>query len=162
MKNKKNRLLEKIILILIISIFFLTNISFAAKGWDYGFKASDSGIENEVTKVEALGNGIIGIIQIVGVAVGVIMLIILGVKYMTSASSEKADIKKKSIIYIVGAILVFSSTGILQLIKNYTDTSLKEETEKIKYYTPNEKNTGDVTTVAISESNSSSFVGNTL
>lgn len=115
--NKK--LLGKIILILVIIIAFFANFSFAAKGWDDTMNASSAGIEQEVTRTEKFGNGIIGVIQIIGVAAGVIMLMTLGVRYMMAAPSEKADIKKTAMIYILGATLMFGASGILGIIRTF-------------------------------------------
>lgn len=64
-------------------------------------------------------NVIIGVVQIVGAATGVIMLIVMGMKYMTVAPSEKAEIKKTVSIYILGAILLFGATGVLEIIKQF-------------------------------------------
>ena len=66
----------------------------------------------------AVGN-ILGILQIVGMAAAVIILIWLGIKYMSAAPSEKADIKKSMVIWIVGAVLLFAASGILSLVRSF-------------------------------------------
>ena len=60
--------------------------------------------------------GVIGIIQIVGTGIAVIGVIYLGIRYMVSSIEEKADIKKKAIPYVIGAVIFFGATGILRLI----------------------------------------------
>ena len=115
--NKK--FLGKIILILVIITVFTANVSFATKGWNETMKASSKGITSEVKRTEEFGNGIIGVIQIVGVTAGVITLMTLGLRYMMAAPSEKADVKKTAIIYIIGAILMFSASGILGVIRTF-------------------------------------------
>ena len=67
-------------------------------------------------------NGVLGIVQVVAVTIAVIMLIILGIKYVSASPSEKADIKQGAMIYVVGAILLFGSAGILQIIKGLAGT----------------------------------------
>ena len=47
------------------------------------------------------------------------MLAILGMKYMSAAPSEKADIKKHAVVYIVGAVIMFACTGILGIIQQF-------------------------------------------
>ena len=71
------------------------------------------------TTIENKANDVIGIVQVVAVAAAVIMLIYLGIKYISAAPSEKADIKKSAVIYVVGASLLLATTGILQLIKTF-------------------------------------------
>ena len=50
----------------------------------------------------------------------VVMLLALAMKYMISAPSEKADIKKSATVYIVGAIVLFGVSGILSIIENFS------------------------------------------
>lgn len=63
---------------------------------------------------------IINIVQIVAVGIAIIMLIILGMKYMYSSIEDKAEIKKHAVIYVVGAIVMFSAAGIIEIIKEFT------------------------------------------
>ena len=52
----------------------------------------------------------------------VILLIMLGIKYMTQAPDGKAEIKKMAVTYVIGAILVFAAGLVLQvLISVFTD-----------------------------------------
>ena len=69
--------------------------------------------------VEDMANTIIGIIQVVAVAVAVVMLIVLAIKYISAAPEGKAEIKKHAVIYIVGAVLLFGTTGVLQILKDF-------------------------------------------
>ena len=68
-------------------------------------------------------NKIIGAImtvaQVIGVGVAVIMLIVLAIKYISAAPSDKAEIKKHAVVYVVGAVVLFAATGILQLVKQF-------------------------------------------
>ena len=48
------------------------------------------------------------------------MLIVLAIKYISAAPGDKADIKKHAVIYVVGAIVLFAATGILQIIKSFS------------------------------------------
>ena len=60
--------------------------------------------------------GVIGVIQLVGVLVAVVASIYLGIRYVISSTDEKADIKKKLIPFVVGVVMFYGATGILQLI----------------------------------------------
>ena len=68
-------------------------------------------------KATGIANTIIGLIQFIGVAIALGMLIIIGIKYITAEPSEKANIKDQSLVYLFGAILIFAATGILEAVK---------------------------------------------
>lgn len=69
-------------------------------------------------KVVNLGATIVTIIQTVGTVVAVVVLLILGIKYMMGSAEEKAEYKKTMIPYLVGAILIFASTTIVNVVYN--------------------------------------------
>lgn len=78
-----------------------------------------------VASFEKAINVFIGIAQVVTVAIGVIMLIVLAIKYMAAAPGEKAEIKKHATVYIVGAVIAFGSYGLITLLMNFTQEALK-------------------------------------
>ncbi len=63
-----------------------------------------------------IGNQIIGIITTVGVVVAVVILLVLGIKYMMGSASEKAEYKKTMIPYLVGAVLILFASTIVTAI----------------------------------------------
>ena len=69
-------------------------------------------------------NVILGITQVIGIAVAVIMLIVLAIKYISAAPGDKAEIKKHAVVYIVGAVVLFAASGILGLIKNFASENI--------------------------------------
>lgn len=69
--------------------------------------------ENEI---KAIGGKVIGLIQGVGIVLTVVILSILGIKYMMGSAEEKAEYKKTMIPYVVGAICIFASTSIATLV----------------------------------------------
>ena len=58
----------------------------------------------------------LGVINTIGVVVSVIILMIVGIKYMLGSVEEKAEYKKTMINYVVGAILLFASTTIANIL----------------------------------------------
>ena len=58
------------------------------------------------SELRDFGGRILGIIQTIGVVLAVVILAILGIKYMMGSAEEKADYKKSFIPYIVGAVVV--------------------------------------------------------
>lgn len=87
------------------------------------FSVSPSDIkatESEASKATQNVAGIIlGVVQVIAVAVAVIMLIVLAIKYISSAPNDKAEIKKNAVVYVVGAVLLFGAAGILGLIQGF-------------------------------------------
>lgn len=68
------------------------------------------------TELTNLGKSIVGLVQTVGVVVAVVILLVLGIKYMMGSAEEKADYKKSMIPYLVGAVLIFASTTIVNIV----------------------------------------------
>ena len=82
---------------------------------------SDSATDSTgtVTKVNSVTGTIITAIRIIGVAVAVVMLLTVAMKYMTAAPGDKADIKKSAFQYVVGAIVLFGTVGLLEIISKF-------------------------------------------
>ena len=55
----------------------------------------------------------------------VILLIMLGIKYMTQAPDGKAEIKKMAVTYVIGAILVFAAGLVLQVLSSVFTDAIK-------------------------------------
>ena len=66
-------------------------------------------------EVQALGN------QIIGIVVSVLVLVILGIKYMIGSAQEKAEYKKTMIPYVIGAILVFAASTVATIVMNVAE-----------------------------------------
>lgn len=59
-----------------------------------------------------MGNTVLGFIQWFGYVVAVGMLIYIGIKYMMSSANDKADLKKGSVNYVIGAVLVAAAATV--------------------------------------------------
>ena len=76
--------------------------------------------ENQDTRImKTMGGKILNIVQIVGVAVAVIMLSVLGIKYMFASTNDKATIKEKLMAYVIGAVLLFGASMLIGVIRNF-------------------------------------------
>ena len=71
---------------------------------------------NEIANV---GQSIVGILQTVGIVLSVVVLIVLGIKYMMGSAEEKAEYKKTFIPYLVGAALIFAASAFAQVIYQF-------------------------------------------
>lgn len=68
---------------------------------------------------------VLGIINTIGVILSVIILAIVGVKYMLGSVEEKADYKKDMIPYIVGAFFLAFATTIPNIIYDFVKNAIK-------------------------------------
>lgn len=72
-----------------------------------------------MTGLTNVGNQIITILTTIGVIASVIVLIVLGIKYMMGSAEEKAEYKKTMIPYLVGAALIFAASAFAQVIYGF-------------------------------------------
>lgn len=85
-----------------------------------GKSSTTSGSFQEILKV------ILGVTQVIGVAIAIIMLVVLAIKYISAAPGDKAEIKKHAVVYIVGAVVLFAASGIIGLISQFA-TNIKPQ-----------------------------------
>lgn len=69
-------------------------------------------------KLIDVGNPLVGIVQQVGTGIALIMLIVIGVKYVIASAEEKAQIKGQLIVFGIGAILLFGGVNLFAIIAN--------------------------------------------
>jgi len=120
----------KVISLLIISLLVLSMVSVVFGAGDYKETMRDlidtmdtaPGETNATKTATSIVTNLIIIFRIVGVTAAILMLLVVAMKYMTAAPSEKAEIKKSAVVYIVGAVILFAVTGILGIISNLSST----------------------------------------
>ena len=118
----KKKILKSLFLIIFIVIFF-NNIAYALDSQSFVDQVSPGG--GDTGQFSKAINVIVGIFQVVAVGVAAIMLIVLAIKYMSSAPNEKAEIKKHAAVYIVGAVMAFAAVGVVQIIKTFSEEIVK-------------------------------------
>lgn len=114
--------MKKMIIILSIAILLITiifsNFSYG-ENLGLGPLSEYRGKDVESSKVKEMAGNLLGAIQAVGVVVSVVMLTVIGIKYMLGSIEERAEYKKTLFPYIVGAFMVFAVTTIPQLIYTF-------------------------------------------
>lgn len=83
---------------------------------------SFTGDTNGTNAVSNIGQSLLGIVQVAGSILAVIILVVLGIKYMMGSAEEKADYKKTMIPYLVGAVLIFAASNIATMVYNWSNT----------------------------------------
>ena len=119
MVSKKTSKIMTVLLIVLTILMVATTISGAV---DLNPGNIDGNTNTDLAKkVDTTGKELLGVVQVIGVIVAVIMLIVLAVKYISAAPNDKAEIKKHAIVYVVGAVILFGATGILQIVKTWSE-----------------------------------------
>ena len=108
-------------LIITILVIFVTLLNFSIMVYGVGVEDDPNAFnpangENEEVELKSKVNSILGLINVAGIAVSVITLMIIGIKYMLGSVEEKAEYKKTMITYLIGAIMVFSVTTIPNIL----------------------------------------------
>ena len=117
MKKKTIVKIMTIALIVAMISMCLSNVVLATDFVDYSPAPSDnSGASGSAQNIL---NAILSVAQVIGIGVAVIMLVVLAIKYISASPGDKAEIKKHAVIYIVGAVVLFAASGIIQIIKQF-------------------------------------------
>lgn len=122
MKKNIVKTISIFLLILVMASLLMSSISQAASysSIDIDFVAGNAqDTSGAGGTILSLMQSLIVVFQVAAVGVAVIMLIVLAIKYMTAAPSDKADIKKSATAYVVGAVVLFAASGILGIIRNF-------------------------------------------
>lgn len=83
---------------------------------------SFSGDTSDTEGITNIFNKVIGIVQVIGTGVAVIMLIYIAIKYLVASPEGKGEIKKSAIMYVVAAVILFAAVNILAIIQGWANT----------------------------------------
>lgn len=117
---KKIMKIVNVLIILIAVIMSINTVVLATEGvTDPGeLKGKQvSGTE----KMQDVGNEIITIVTTLGSITSVVVLVVLGLKYMMGSPDEKAEYKKTLLPYIIGAVLVFAASTVAGAIFGFAN-----------------------------------------
>lgn len=76
----------------------------------------------DTTGINTVGANIVSIVTTIGIIVAVVVLLVLGIKYMMGSAAEKAEYKKTMIPYLIGAVLIFGASAIAKAVIAMTST----------------------------------------
>lgn len=122
MNTKTIKIISAILIALVLTFSFTTMVSAADKATTGTFQGPDAykgTPPSNTTDIDSLGNKVIGILRVLGSIVAVIILMVLGFKYMMGSAEDKADYKKSMIPYIVGAVCIFLAPFIAGAIYSF-------------------------------------------
>ena len=64
-------------------------------------------------------NNVIGLLQLAGTGIAVIIVTMLGIKYILASPSEKADTKKAIMPILIGCILLFGAVNLVAVVADF-------------------------------------------
>ena len=117
---KKKEMIIKIVMIMAIlfTICIITMPRVVASSITPRDITAPSTVEGS-TEVQSLGQKLVGILQTAGVVVAVVILLVLGIKYMMGSAEEKAEYKKSMLPYLIGALVLFGASTIANVVYEF-------------------------------------------
>ena len=116
--NSKKVLKILAVVLLIMLAFTIVQPVFAAggeitpNGLSASYSSDDGGLSNKAGKI-------MGLIRNIAVVVGVIMLMVIGVKFMLGSAEEKAEYKKSLMPLVIGIVIVMMATTLVSFVYNF-------------------------------------------
>ena len=114
--NKKTVKIISTLLTLAMIIFLATPVFAVDLS---GFSGDTSG--QGANAIKGISKKIIGLLQVAGMAISIIVLIVLGIKYMMGSTAEKAEYKKTLMPYFIGAILIFGASAVAGVVIQFAE-----------------------------------------
>lgn len=117
MKKKLFKII--LIIVMIINIFISTAQAFTLSdilnsGKSFINSSEDDNVSD--TDINELSKSIFNILQVIAITAALVMILILGIKYITGSVEEQANVKKTMIPFIVGCIAAFGAFGIWKVV----------------------------------------------
>ena len=124
---KKDKKIIKIILIVLLLLtvgLIISNNAFAS--WNMDLESYDrDNAERAGNKITNIMGAIINMMSTVGAGIAIIMLIVIGIQYVSKGAEGKAEAKKDLTGYIIGAVILFGVSGILKILQMFIKQCLK-------------------------------------
>ena len=126
--KKKNRMsVIRIFVTICITFLVLSVFStvLATEGGTSNFNPAEfnsGGVSSKVTDVvENTSGTIVAALRIISVAVAIVIILVIAMKYMMSSAGDRADIKKHAVAYITGTFILFAAAQIIATLIEVAD-----------------------------------------
>lgn len=128
MKNKK---VIKIIVFILIILGIGLLLSNTVYGWNVNdqldkFDKASENSGNAGIRVTNIMGAAINITSTVAAGVAIIMLVVIGIQYVSSGADGKAEAKKDLTGYVIGAVILFGASGILKILQMFIDKNVND------------------------------------
>ena len=120
--------IKKYILVIFLLGFVLYILTSSISGSPVG-AIGEIGIDSSLVG----GNGklggalktVIAVLQMAGTGIAIIVVTILGIKYMTASVEAKAEVKKEMMPVLIGMILLFGAVNFTAIVAGIVDSAFK-------------------------------------
>lgn len=111
----------KVVSTLLIAVLLIATLSQVALATDYqgiisGVDSEAQGANVDTSRINATAGKVIKLFRNIAAIGAVLILTILGIKYMIGSTEERAEYKKSFIPLIVGVIVVVSAASIASVL----------------------------------------------
>lgn len=120
--NKKIKKVISIFSLILIIFLIITSVSDAAITDKFQGTTNPEGAD----KISSVLGSVLKIVRLVGAGIAVLILSVLGTKYMIASAGERAEIKKYAVVYVIGAVVLVASTTIIDLLVNFATEVTKK------------------------------------
>lgn len=111
--------INKILRILIVG-FLLTNTMFPVFASNPNFAIGSFEDKDVPTSMSSFVDNsfteAIRIAKVIGIGISVIIIMVIACKYMLAAPGDRADIKKNAVPFVIGAIVLFGASNLLDIL----------------------------------------------
>ncbi len=87
---------------------------------DIDSKANDAG-----TKIQTTFGIVLEVVRVACVGIALVLLTVVGAKYMLASPNERADIKQSLIVYVIGAVVMFGASSIVGIVRDFTEANVQ-------------------------------------
>lgn len=113
--KKAYKVLSILMIVLMVAITCTNVFAVSIEGM-----SSNASLESDLnSKMQDVGSKVLTIVTNVGIILSVVMMAIIGIKYMMESSEGKAEYKKNMIPYLVGALCVFGASSIAKVVTGF-------------------------------------------
>lgn len=117
---KKTILLLGLILIMSVVVFttrvYATDVTEIITSMD----GTSDMTQVDGNKISGTLNNVIGLIQVAGTGISIVVVTMLGIKYILASPSEKADVKKQIAPILIGCVLLFGAVNLVAIIADFS------------------------------------------
>lgn len=111
--------ITKIILLTMIAIFLCSAFYTSMATVLDNFKGDISKASEGAGKIREIMAIVLEIVRTVGAGLAVLIIIVIGCKYIIASAGERADIKKNAVPYVIGVVVLFASSAIAGILKDF-------------------------------------------
>ena len=94
---------------------YSTGLSYATLGMMVSAFAANIEVTAPTGEIDGFGK-VLGVIQYIGILVAVVMVMYVGVKYLTAGASKKAEAKETMVPVLIGAALLALAPSVVKWI----------------------------------------------